>query len=206
MPADHDGGGHDLGRNRLCDRPNEWDASHLAGHFRRQAEKHQRRRDETQHDVLQHVDAVEVVVAEGVDRRLERNPEREKAEAEVKRMLGLGVVNSPGKPGVAEEEPREARIDAGIERPAHAMSLGDHPPAVIGWARIQRLVIVYMTISSSIGYWLSSARCAVPNFSPALRCECYTAMTCPPTMSTSGTRVKAKAVAVVMRSARRLPK
>jgi hypothetical protein len=40
---------------------------------------------------------------------------------------------------------------------------------VVGWARIHRLVIVYMTMRSSIGYWLSSALCAVRNRSPALR-------------------------------------
>src|SRR5215472_9413275 len=32
------------------------------------------------------------------------------------------------------------------------------PPLVIGWARIQRLVIVYRTMSASIGYWLNSTR------------------------------------------------
>ena len=28
-----------------------------------------------------------------------------------------------------------------------------HPPRVTGWARIHRLVIVYITISKSIGLW-----------------------------------------------------
>src|SRR5438445_11530924 len=83
---------------------------------------------------------------------------------------------------MAEEQRRQAGVNGGMGRPGYAMSVGDQPPAVIGWAKIQRLVIVYMTISSSIGYWLSSALCAVRNFSPALRCERYTAMTWPTTI------------------------
>ncbi len=67
-------------------------------------QKHQRRRDETQQHVLQHVDAVEVVVADGVDGRFEGDPEREDPQAEIKGVFGLGVVNSAGEPGVAEEQ------------------------------------------------------------------------------------------------------
>jgi hypothetical protein len=38
-------------------------------------------------------------------------------------VLGLSVVDAAGEPGMPEEERDEARINAWIERPAHAMSL-----------------------------------------------------------------------------------
>ena len=40
-------------------------------------------------DVLQHVHAVEVVVGDRVDRRLEREPHREQAGKEIERVLAL---------------------------------------------------------------------------------------------------------------------
>ena len=69
--------------------------------------------------MLEHVDAVEVVVADRVDRGLERNPQREQPKAEIERVLGLRVVDPPGEPGVAEEKGGEAEVNRRVERPAH---------------------------------------------------------------------------------------
>ena len=73
--------------------------------------------------MLQHVDAVEVVVADGVDRGLERDPQREQPEAEVQRVLGLHILDPSRQPGVPEEKGDQAHVNGGVERPAHPMSL-----------------------------------------------------------------------------------
>src|SRR5205807_1144984 len=68
--------GDDLRRHRLRQRADSGNPHDPRHHARRQAEQHQRWRDEAEQHVLEHVDAVEVVVADGVDRRLERDPDR----------------------------------------------------------------------------------------------------------------------------------
>src|SRR4029077_10023602 len=88
---------------------------------------------------------------------------------------------------MSEEQGHEPQVDRRVERPGDQvlMLIPAQVSLVTGWARIHRLVIVYMTISSSIGYRLSKARCAVRNLSPALRWDRYTATTWPRTMSTT---------------------
>jgi hypothetical protein len=52
--------------------------------------------------VLEHVNAVQIVVGDGVDGSLERNPDRQEPEPEVEGVLALGVDDAASKPGVAE--------------------------------------------------------------------------------------------------------
>src|SRR5262249_62415097 len=67
--------------------------------------------------------------------------------------------------------------------------LARHPQAqcVTCWARIHRLVIVYRTIRTRIGYWLSSTLCAARKPAPTRRCARYMAITWPLTISTTWT-------------------
>src|SRR5690348_10176851 len=71
--------------------------------------------------------AVEVVVADGVDRRLEREPQDDQPGAEVKSVLALRIGRVAGQPGVTHIKKDEARVDRPVEGPAHRSTAPSAP-------------------------------------------------------------------------------
>jgi hypothetical protein len=121
--------GDDLGWDRLGDGAHAGDAHEARGHAWGEAEEHEGRGDEPEENVLEHVDAVEVAVGDGVDLSFESQPDGDEAEPEVEGVLTLGIVNPTGEPGVPKEKHQEPEIDGRIKRPGHAL-LRMPPPAL----------------------------------------------------------------------------
>src|SRR5205807_3422385 len=73
--------------------------------------------DEGEQHVLQHVDAVEVVVADGIDWGLQRDPQREQTGQEIKGVLATRVGSAAGQPRMNEKQQDEPRVDGDVKRP-----------------------------------------------------------------------------------------
>ena len=70
----------------------------------------------------------------------------------------------------------------------------------IGWAIIQRLMIVYKTINASIGYWLFNTNARSLKVRIATRCAKYTAKTCPSTIKLTDRNHRTRAFMIAILS------
>ena len=117
VPDDHDHARDHLRRYRLGDCADPRDTDQARDHARRKAEQEERWRDKREQHVLEHVDAVQVVVAEGVDWRFERDPQGEQPGEKVDGVLALGVVRPTRLPGVTEVQQDQPCVHGQVERP-----------------------------------------------------------------------------------------
>jgi hypothetical protein len=120
VPGAHDDREDQLGGDRLGHRPEAGDPLQRPYHRGRQRQQQERWRHEPDEHVLEHVDALQVVVADGVHRGLQGQPDGQDAEQEVERLLPAEVPSPAGEDSIAEAEQGEARVDGGVEGPAHS--------------------------------------------------------------------------------------